>query len=382
METNISASYEEDISFLANTPNTAIDNPPASAISTVATSTEAEQPELDVIDLFADGGTDEDSGTSCKRTTANSITGDSSALPNAKRPRFSGRQSMNTSRRPSTLKVHHGNFTAFQSKIKKIDPHVELVYQQPLYVRCSSCSSEVRMRSLYDTKNFKTHQKSKKCTNTQAKPKPTFQRSLYSYLGPTQKITPSNTARASLVPLTLLCPGITAKLNPKIGLYLRRSGAAGGGAPSRSTIAKTLFGPDVSLWKRLDGKRRKVVLRMERKLYKWMNYRHLGAVYSTACEGEVMVSGIDVEPQPCRICQSLLHLHTFQVQLNRPMPTEKNMKYVPKIYRDEALGSLYLKIKGVRELVEEVCSNRKTNMLSLTLDRMMASPTGSNLRSV
>jgi hypothetical protein len=241
-----------------------------------------------------------------------------------------------------------------------IDSHAEFLPEQPLYVRCSSCCSEVRMRSLYSTKNFKTHRKSKKCTDERNKLKGSFQPSLFGYLQPARKVAGSQMSGISpkmfkpTIPLLVLCPGLTAKFCPKSGSYMRRSAAPGGGAPSRSKIAKILFGPDVPQWRNLDEQRRNAVLRMEANRYLWVNHRHLGAVFSTACEGEVMVSSVDEDPSPCSKCESLLHLHAFQVQLNRPMPAEKNMKFVPKIYRDEALGSLYLQIKGVRELVEEV----------------------------
>ena len=39
------------------------------------------------------------------------------------------------------------------------------------------------------------------------------------------------------------------------------------------------------------------------------------------------------------------------------MPNEENMKYVPKAYRNPELGTIYLKYKGVRELVEKVCNS-------------------------
>ncbi|KIM68191.1 hypothetical protein SCLCIDRAFT_1009705 [Scleroderma citrinum Foug A] len=46
-------------------------------------------------------------------------------------------------------------------------------------------------------------------------------------------------------------------------------------------------------------------------------------------------------------------IHTFQNVLNRKEPDEKNMKYVPKGYRCQELGSIYLKYHGVRQLIEE-----------------------------
>ena len=60
------------------------------------------------------------------------------------------------------------------------------------------------------------------------------------------------------------------------------------------------------------------------------------------------------EPVPCTNCVALRTLHTFQVALNRPMPAEENMKFVPVGNRCPELGAIFLKYKGVRQLVEEV----------------------------
>jgi hypothetical protein len=37
------------------------------------------------------------------------------------------------------------------------------------------------------------------------------------------------------------------------------------------------------------------------------------------------------------------------------MPTDTNMKYIPVNRRDPEVGSIYLKVKGVQDLVETVC---------------------------
>ena len=60
-------------------------------------------------------------------------------------------------------------------------------------------------------------------------------------------------------------------------------------------------------------------------------------------------------PAPCISCVELRKIHVFQNVLNRKIPDENNMKYVPKNYRCRELGSIYLKYNGVRQLIEEVC---------------------------
>jgi len=58
---------------------------------------------------------------------------------------------------------------------------------------------------------------------------------------------------------------------------------------------------------------------------------------------------------PCEHCEALLNLHTFQVQLGRKMPADENLCHVPKAHRCEELGEIYLKYKGVKQLLDMVC---------------------------
>jgi hypothetical protein len=58
----------------------------------------------------------------------------------------------------------------------------------------------------------------------------------------------------------------------------------------------------------------------------------------------------------CAECRDLLNLHTFQVALNKRLPANANLKYTPNDRRDPEVGNIYLKVKGVRDLVETVCA--------------------------
>jgi hypothetical protein len=108
-----------------------------------------------------------------------------------------------------------------------------------------------------------------------------------------------------------------------------------------------------SHWADLTPDEQRMVLRREITLQKWKIGRAVGAVFSATCLRDVQTYDGD-EPQPCTECLALYKLHTFQVALNHPMPDEKSMKYVPVLYRDKELGTLYLRYHGVRELIELV----------------------------
>lgn len=94
-----------------------------------------------------------------------------------------------------------------------------------------------------------------------------------------------------------------------------------------------------------------MVLRRESVLFQWRNSRSVGSVFASSCEG---VAASSVPVRPCEDCHALWRLHRFQVVLNRQMPDEGAWKFTPKVYRNGELGAIYLKYKGVRELIESV----------------------------
>jgi hypothetical protein len=131
--------------------------------------------------------------------------------------------------------------------------------------------------------------------------------------------------------------------------------AVGGGAPSRTNIARVLFGVDAA-YGLLSDTDKKMVLCQEESLFQWKNSRAVGAVFSTKCSKDVAGRQGDGELLLCVQCHDLLKLHTFQVALNKRMPADANMKYTPNNHRDPEVGDIYLKVKGVRDLVETVCA--------------------------
>ncbi|KAH7917013.1 hypothetical protein BV22DRAFT_1027102 [Leucogyrophana mollusca] len=157
-------------------------------------------------------------------------------------------------------------------------------------------------------------------------------------------------------PVYLPCCGLTreADTTGKTGDYLIRSSAPGGGAPCPRTIAQELFPHlkgDELAWSNLSAAQQRMVNNREQSLFQWRNSHNLGAVFSTSCDG--MSVAVNGEPSPCPNCQALRKLHLFQNILNKRVPDENKMKYVPKKYRCAELGKIYLQYKGVRQLIEE-----------------------------
>lgn len=192
------------------------------------------------------------------------------------------------------------------------------------------------------------HQGSQACLQRQASGLVTRPVSDFFSKRPTTK----PTKRAETPPKNPPCPGIHCNTNPLVQCYLRRVSTPGGGAPSRYKIAHALWpklGEERSKWKNLSKKRQDTVLRREETLYAWRNLFGLGTIVSTQCSGIASTTN-----QPCEHCSGLLSFHPFQNQLNKKLPKEENMKFVPKAYHSAELGKIYLKYTGVRQLIEAV----------------------------
>ncbi|KAF5370924.1 hypothetical protein D9615_009810 [Tricholomella constricta] len=233
----------------------------------------------------------------------------------------------------------------FRSKILEIDPHAELKEDDLCAVRCSACAGWLEMRAVYDILRFSEHRRGGKCQARQSTGMVSKSLFAMGFVRKTKEI-----AASKICTTPLPCPGLTRESDPNVNTYLMRTTATYGGALSRLSIAKSLF-HDIHQWKDLSMQQRRMVIRRQEVLASWKIARQVEAVFSVKCEENVHTP-VGTDPLPCPACKSLYKLPSFQAALRRPLPAEHNMKYVPKAYRNTALGEIYLKFHGVRELME------------------------------
>jgi hypothetical protein len=214
------------------------------------------------------------------------------------------------------------------------------------------------MRVSYDIRRWHDHRSANFCRSCQKGTLRTSSLASYGFgskglppllILPTSSLTSQS---SKSVRLQLPCPGLTASSDKRIPTYLGHSTALGGGARSRPILAAELF--NGRLWRDLPEHEQRVVLRREELEFKWRNSRATGAVYSVKCLRDVYVASRMETLEPCSACSDVLHLRTFQTRINVPMPAEEDMCFVPEGHRCPELGNIYLKYKGVRELVEKV----------------------------
>ena len=145
------------------------------------------------------------------------------------------------------------------------------------------------------------------------------------------------------------CPGLTELDSPKIALYIKRTGALGGGGSSVSSISEDLYGKhfiDLS-----ESRQREVKLRQHHQ-WLWKNEHTDIRVFSIECTRKVLRSPSDTRVLPCYNCTQLLSRKKFKNAISKPIPLDENLKHVNHEYRNHTLTMYYAKALGLREIME------------------------------
>ncbi|KAJ3717194.1 hypothetical protein C8R42DRAFT_588015 [Lentinula raphanica] len=222
------------------------------------------------------------------------------------------------------------------TKIRAIDPNTDFHRTDSRILICGRCRKLVGLR---DDKNsvdpYKQHRKSQRCSSTNP-----------GQLGLSHFLSPTATAPSKPAPLvTVACTGLTAKIEPRIPIYLSRTEMGNGGAPHRSTIQQILIsehekGGQAS--KAYTPSKEEIRLK-EWALSQWVNRHDLNAVFSKNCLGTITIqpSGGPV----CANCLTVPKIKIFQNALKRTAPENKNMKFTPREFRNPLWDQYFLRMK-------------------------------------
>lgn len=101
----------------------------------------------------------------------------------------------------------------------------------------------------------------------------------------------------------------------------------------------------------LSPKEKNDVRLSQRLQYLWRNENDLGKVFSTSCMKEVRTRTRD-PVRPCSQCLSLLKNKNFKQALKKEQPNNKNMKFMPKAWRDEKAAAKWGHITGLKPIME------------------------------
>ncbi|KAJ9103214.1 hypothetical protein QFC21_002637 [Naganishia friedmannii] len=157
------------------------------------------------------------------------------------------------------------------------------------------------------------------------------------------------------------CPGLSDAFDPRIGVYLGRTGAGGGGAPVLKVIIGKARLQLISMQRaRMKSQKSAItgpaysaadlkglVNLLREKNYKWINHKNLGLVRAAACTGEANRIGL-----PCDPCRSLRTNKIFTNALQREPPASDKVKYTPNYYVKGFLHELALQYHGLDRLFD------------------------------
>ncbi|KAJ7101505.1 hypothetical protein B0H15DRAFT_769608 [Mycena belliarum] len=149
--------------------------------------------------------------------------------------------------------------------------------------------------------------------------------------------------------LTRPCPGITTSTCPRLPVYLKRTGAGGGGARSVTTLARELFG---KVFRRLKNEDKEQVANAQRHERVWVNDHGKQRVFHTSCKKQVLAAADGSRILPCSECSSVLSHPRFKQAIRCPVPADENYIYVNHQYRNKELGEIYARAIGLKEIIE------------------------------
>lgn len=264
-----------------------------------------------------------------------------------------------------TLKIEPWRIEAWKKKILKDDPKAVFDPEDicnATRARHSGCGKYVKMKDPCDIGRWKDHIEAcnKKKSKKHAGGTPTlFQLGWAKVMAKKKKLSNGNSdnddSESDSEPdlKEVPCPGITVSDDPWVLQYLKRTGASGGGGRPLPVIAKALF---QKLFSQLSKKKhRKNVVDTQMNEWKWKNDHENHRVYATSCQQKV-VDRSPKPPLPCSECGIVLRSRAFKNAIRRPVPRDKDSKFINYRFRNPVLGSIYARTIGVRELVEnDVC---------------------------
>ena len=245
------------------------------------------------------------------------------------------------------------NLARWKKKLIEIDPGCLPDEKTAKRVRHSVCGRWVALKDVYDTVRFKDHIH-KQChkrppTATAQMPEVSQWESKFNItLGEPRKQSRSQP-----------CPGLTERDDNRIPIYLGRTSAIGGGARSITRIALERF---KKLYRKLSKTKKKEVLDVQMHEHRWINDHFNGRVFSHLCLKSVSgIDSFDDRVHPCSNCGSLLHDAQFKRALNKPVPKDRNIKYLNKRWLpSDKLISLYARVVGLKEIIEESVSSESS----------------------
>lgn len=336
------------------------------ANSTQSGSESESESELDS-DLDSDIGESDESRRANKRRRTDQIGTSSSAQAS---------QRLKKAMADGTLIPNIARVNMFKKTCLEFDELAEFELEKRWRVFHSHCGKWTTMKEAYSTQRFREHVK--KCNDERVRQKTSKQRSrddsnvpqeglrattlhrFFSEAPPAQtsmerKSEPESTTaqqgtkRTRTEMILTPCPGITGTHEARVPIYLQRTGAPGGGAPSVTAIARVLYRDAELVFSMLSPEEKQPVYTKQSHQMTWRNNHAAQAVFSSSCEKVVRRTALGL----CDACLQVLQSKAFRNAIRIGVPEDKNYKYLNERYRNNSLGQLYARSHGLQDLIED-----------------------------
>lgn len=297
--------------------------------------------------------------------------------------------------RNGTLNIRDKQQKNYEEKVRGMDRHAEFRYgQDGWFVFHSPCGKWEKMKEPYNTDRVTSHLA--RCKVLEARRRdvlkgsavkgadseeihmPAPARSLHHWLSTT---TPLQQSIPLVIPPQSIfeespCTGLTDAIDPRISVYLGRTGARGGGSRSETVIAQELYGSKTKFGKLTESKKEKVRL-IQQHDNRWRNEHDLRKVFSVVCQKRVATFTGKTSRLPtdrelalqttCSECKSVYALKSFKTAINKSKKTSKpeNQKFLNKRFQNEALSKLFLRCQGLQVLADEVSEIKSTYSITV-----------------
>ncbi|KAK7045865.1 Methionine--tRNA ligase, mitochondrial [Paramarasmius palmivorus] len=153
----------------------------------------------------------------------------------------------------------------------------------------------------------------------------------------------------------LPCVGLRATEIPSVAQLLERTMTRGGGGLSLKVLSLSMFGKP---FKKLSGARRRRVRLAQRQTWMWRCEHDLDTIFSTNCSGTVSSSS-----STCHSCLSILKKKKFKNAAGIEVLEDWKRKFVAKVHRQVKMEALYLKVRGLKGLFDQLEENRSSPIL-------------------
>jgi hypothetical protein len=241
----------------------------------------------------------------------------------------------------------------FQEKCRELDDDAGFDLDRPQEVMCSYCQKWIKMKAVYSLARFAEH-RTKPC---KAPPPVDDKIQTLAQFGLSSSAPCPCPSATKPVKVSKPCPGLTEKLDARIGYYLTHTSVTGAGSKDERHYSLKHFQKE---FKDLDPEERACVrtAQLQDRIWRLDTTPGIMAVFATGnipCLKDFLVDPDDLLSEtPCEPCRLVLASRAFTITLNKQRAGRETAKFTPGIYRNAVLGKIYARYKGLEELFLEV----------------------------